>query len=329
MSSVTVFSDSNDDNNKKRGSSLVSIVLLLIFLVGVGLIAYPSVADYWNSFHQTRAIMSYTENISNMDNAQYDALFESAYNYDRKLCAEGMQWNLDDEQMAVYNQQLDVSGTGNIGFITIDKISVLLPIYLGTSEAVLQTGIGHIEGSSLPVGCSTWDSREGVVVDKTEGTHCLLSGHRGLPSARLFTDLNQLVEGDIFTITVLNDTLTYQVDQIRVVEPTDVSCLQIVKGRDFCTLVTCTPYGINTHRLLVRGHRVANANGDVKVVSDAFQIEPIYIVPFLAVPVLMLLILMMFLDSGRAAIHRRALRNSRRVLSKNLYGDQTDRSNSN
>ncbi len=324
MSIITVYSDSNNFKGKKRGSSLISVILLLIFIVGVGLIAYPSVSDYWNSFHQTRAIMSYTENIANMDNSQYDALFEQAYAYDRDLCDNGMRWNLEDDEMAIYNSQLDTGSSGNIGFITIDKINVLLPIYLGTSEAVLQTGIGHLEGSSLPVGCSTWDSKDGVVTDKTEGTHCLLSGHRGLPTARLFTDLNQLVEGDVFTINVLNDTLTYQVDQIRVVEPTDVSSLQIVKGRDFCTLITCTPYGINTHRLLVRGHRVVNAMGDVKVVSDALQIEPIYIVPFLAVPVLVLLVMMMFLDSGRADRHRRALRHCRNAQNDLLYGDKRE-----
>ena len=182
--------------------------------------------------------------------------------------------------MAEYNRQLAVTDSGIMGYIDIPKIRVTLPIYHGTDETILQIAIGHIAGTSLPVGGAS--------------THCVVSGHRGLPSARLFTDIDKLVEGDTFTMTVLNRTVTYEVDQIRIVEPTDLSNLQIEEGKDYCTLVTCTPYGINTHRLLVRGHRVANANGEANVIADALQIEPVYVAPVVAAPMLIILLILLF-----------------------------------
>ena len=178
------------------------------------------------------------------------------------------------------NRQLAVTDSGIMGYIDIPKIRVTLPIYHGTDETILQIAIGHIAGTSLPVGGAS--------------THCVVSGHRGLPSARLFTDIDKLVEGDTFTMTVLNRTVTYEVDQIRIVEPTDLSNLQIEEGKDYCTLVTCTPYGINTHRLLVRGHRVANANGEANVIADALQIEPVYVAPVVAAPMLIILLILLF-----------------------------------
>jgi sortase A len=187
---------------------------------------------------------------------------------------------MTDEQMAEYNRQLAVTDSGIIGYIDIPKIRVTLPIYHGTDDTILQIAIGHIAGTSLPVGGAS--------------THCVVSGHRGLPSARLFTDIDKLVEGDTFTMTVLNRTVTYEVDQIRIVEPTDLSNLQIEEGKDYCTLVTCTPYGINTHRLLVRGHRVANANGEANVIADALQIEPVYVAPAVAAPMLIILLILLF-----------------------------------
>ncbi|MBR3069473.1 MAG: class C sortase, partial [Lachnospiraceae bacterium] len=183
-------------------------------------------------------------------------------------------------QMAEYNRQLAVTDSGIMGYIDIPKIRVTLPIYHGTDDTILQIAIGHIAGTSLPVGGAS--------------THCVVSGHRGLPSARLFTDIDKLVEGDTFTMTVLNRTVTYEVDQIRIVEPTDLSNLQIEEGKDYCTLVTCTPYGINTHRLLVRGHRVANANGEANVIADALQIEPVYVAPVVAAPMLIILLILLF-----------------------------------
>ena len=299
--------------------NLVNLVISLVFLVGLGLLIYPTLADYWNSFHQTRAIMSYASEVAKIDTAQYDKLIQYAQMYNRKISDGGILWRMSPEQRVEYERALDFAGNGNMGYINIEKIGVMLPIYHGTSESVLQTSIGHIEGTSLPVGCSSWQVKTtgeevrdaagnltmlthstGMVTDPTEGSHCVLSGHRGLPSAKLFSDLDKLVEGDTFTLNILNETLTYQVDQIRVVEPTDLTELQVEPGMDYCTLVTCTPYGINTHRLLVRGHRVANAQGDVKVVADALQVETLYIIPFIGIPIIVLLVIMMLVITGQS-----------------------------
>ena len=264
---------------------LPTILLVFVFLTGVALILYPTFADWWNSFHQSRAVASYMDSVSALDTERYEEILAEADAYNQKLAETGVIWTLDEEQEKEYNDQLNINDSGIMGYIDIPKINITLPIYHGIDEEVLQVAIGHIAGSSLPVG--------------GENTHCIVSGHRGLPSARLFTDLDKLVDGDTFTMTVLNRTVTYQVDQIRIVEPTDLSDLLIEEGKDYCTLVTCTPYGINTHRLLVRGHRVANAQGDAPVIADAMQIETIYIAPFLAVPILILLVIGMFILTGR------------------------------
>ena len=263
---------------------LFTIILVSVMLAGIGLLAYPSLADYWNSFHQSRAVMSYAEHVSDMNAEEYDRLLSEAKAYNERFVENGLNWHLTEEEKAEYESVLDVDGSGVMGYIRIPKIDVMLPVYHGTEERILQTSIGHLEGSSLPVG--------------GESTHCLLSGHRGLPSARLFTDLDQLREGDTFTITVLNDTLTYEVDHIWIVEPEDLSHLTIEAGNDLCTLITCTPYGINTHRLLVRGHRIPNVDGGAMVVADAIQIRPVFIAPFLAIPILLLLLIWMLISTG-------------------------------
>ena len=281
---------------KKNG---LTMILLFILLLGVGLIAYPTFADWWNSFHQSRAVASYAEAVADMNAEEYEKIIRKAEKYNKKLAESGILWNLDEDQKKEYEEQLNIGTSGVMGYIDIPKINVMLPIYHGIDEAVLQVAIGHIPGTSLPVG--------------GKGSHCVISGHRGLPSARLFTDIDKLVEGDTFTITVLNQTLTYEVDQIRTVEPTDLSDLQIEKGKDYLTLVTCTPYGINTHRLLVRGHRTKNANGDAAVIADALQIEPVYIAPFLAVPILLLLVIGMFIMTGMKS---RRKRENRRIYSQ-------------
>ena len=273
---------------KKNG---VAVILLIIFAAGAGLIAYPSFADWWNSFHQSRAVASYAEAVANLNTEEYDRQINKAKEYNRKLAKTGIIWQMDEDQMKEYNEQLAIDSSGIMGYIDIPKINVMLPIYHNIEESVLQVAIGHIPGTSLPVG--------------GKGSHCVVSGHRGLPSARLFTDIDKLVEGDTYTITVLNQTLTYEVDQIRTVLPTDLSDLQIEKGKDYCTLVTCTPYGINTHRLLVRGHRVANANGEANIIADALQIEPVYIAPFVAAPILVLLVIGVFVITG---VQRRSRR---------------------
>ena len=262
-----------------------TVILLAIVGVGLGLIAYPSFADWWNSFHQSRAVASYVEAVASMDENEYQAIIDSALAYNQELAKEGIHWNMTPEQLELYEKELDVDGSGIMGYLNIPKINIKLPIYHGIGDDVLQVAIGHIEGSSLPVG--------------GPGSHCIVSGHRGLPSARLFTDLDKLIETDLFTITILNYTVTYEVDQIRIVEPTNLSDLQISEGKDYCTLVTCTPYGINTHRLLVRAHRVDNVNGPALVVADALQIEPMYIAPFIAAPIIVVLLIWMFISTGR------------------------------
>lgn len=281
---------------KKNG---LTLILLFIFLIGAGMIAYPTFANWWNSFHQSRAVASYAEAVANMNAEEYKKSISKAEAYNKKIAKTGILWKLDEKQEKEYEEQLNIGLSGIMGYIDIPKVDVMLPIYHGIDVTVLQVAIGHIPGSSLPVG--------------GESSHCIISGHRGLPSARLFTDIDKLVEGDTFTITVLNKTLTYEVDQIRTVEPTDLSDLQIEKGKDYVTLVTCTPYGINTHRLLVRGHRTENANGDAAVIADALQIEPVYIAPFLAVPILVLLIIGMFIMTG---VKSRKKKESRRIISQ-------------
>ena len=266
---------------------LSTIVLLFILLIGLSLLLYPTVSDYWNSFHQTKAITTYAENVAALDSASYEALWEAARAYNRELLGRNNGYILSEEQKAEYERLLDVSGVGVMGYIEIPEIDVSLPIYHGAEDSVLQVAIGHLEWSSLPVG--------------GESTHCVLSGHRGLPSAKLFTNLDKLREGDTFLLRVLDEILTYEVDQILIVEPRDTAALEIVEGEDYCTLVTCTPYGINTHRLLVRGHRIDNIEEvkTVRVTADAVQIEPMLVAPVVAIPMLLILLILLLLPRHR------------------------------
>ena len=199
--------------------------------------------------------------------------------------------------------RLGVIGTGNMGFITIPRINVNLPIYHGTEESVLQTAVGHIEGTSLPVGSAHDEENFGKV---KFASHCVISGHRGLPSAKLFSDLDKVEIGDLFTMNILDQTLTYEVDAINVVEPGDVKLIEIVPNEDLVTLVTCTPYGINTHRLLVRDHRIENekARLNIRVTADAVRIDAIYVAPFIAAPVLLLMAAWVMMMSGRRSRRR-------------------------
>lgn len=261
-------------------------------ILGIGLITYPSVSDWWNSYHQSRAIMDYQDKVSHIDKRQYQKILARAENYNKQFLETNIKWQLTKEEKKEYNSQLSIDQSGNMGFITIPKINVNLPIFHGTSEDVLQTSIGHLESTSLPVG--------------GQSTHSVLSGHRGLPSAKLFSDLDKLRVGDRWTVNILDETYTYEVDQIRTVLPKDLSNLQIEEGKDYQTLLTCTPYGINTHRLLVRGHRVANEDGDALVIADAIQIDPIYIAPFIGFPILLLL-LMIFLRLMRKDDRRKQI----------------------
>ena len=261
---------------KKRGTT---IILLIVLIVGLSLLLYPTFADWWNSMHQSRAVASYVEKVANLDEGQYAQLLEAAQEYNKTLLDRNNEYLLTNEQKQIYDQILDVGGLGIMGYIEVPTIGVTLPIYHGTDESVLRVAIGHLEWTSLPVG--------------GESSHCVVSGHRGLPSARLFTDLDKLVIGDIFVFRVLNEVLTYEVDQILIVEPHETQALQIVEGEDLCSLITCTPYGINSHRLIVRGHRVENQQEAVaiRVTADATQIEPIIIAPIIALPMMLMILI--------------------------------------
>lgn len=256
----------------------VVIFLTLGFLVGICILLYPAFSDYWNSKTQSRAITDYESVLEDLEPEDYTAIFEKAYAYNEELY--GTDFPLRDyKQVSGYYDTLRVTDNDMIGYLKIDRIGVELPIYHGTSDKVLSKGVGHLEGSSLPVG--------------GENTHCVMSAHRGLPSAKLFTDLDRVEKGDTFQIIILDQVLTYQVDYIKVIEPTDVSDLQIIEGGDYCTLFTCTPYGINTHRLLVRGVRIETIEEKpiIYVSNEAFRIEPLLVTPAVAAPMLFVLLI--------------------------------------
>ena len=262
---------------KNKINNFITLFLVLILLAGLSLLLYPSFSDWWNSYHQTKAIASYAADVANLSNEDYEKIWKAATEYNASLSERNSGNTLTDEQKRQYEQLLNVSGDGIMGYIEIPKINCSLPIYHGVGESVLQVGIGHLDWSSLPVG--------------GESTHCVISGHRGLPQSKLFTNLDQMEEGDIFMLNVLDEVLTYEVDQILIVEPEDTAALEIEEGRDYCTLVTCTPYGINTHRLLVRGHRIENQDESIRVTADAIQIEPLIVAPIVAIPMLIILII--------------------------------------
>ena len=254
------------------------IFLTLGFLVGICILLYPAFSDYWNSKVQSRAITDYESVLENLNPEDYTAIFEKAYAYNNELYETDFPLR-DYKQVSGYYDTLRITDNDMIGYLKIDRIGVELPIYHSTSEEVLNRGVGHLEGSSLPVG--------------GENTHCVMSAHRGLPSAKLFTDLDRVEKGDTFQIIILDQVLTYQVDYIKVIEPTDVSDLQIIEGGDYCTLFTCTPYGINTHRLLVRGVRIETIEEKpiIYVSNEAFRIEPLLVTPAVAAPMLFVLLI--------------------------------------
>ena len=266
---------------------LSKLLLYSILLIGLSMMLYPSFSDWWNSYHSSQAIASYSEQVANLDQDKYSEIWADARAYNQSLLSRPNSFILSEEQAAEYDRLLNIGGNGVMGYIEIPTLDITLPIYHGTDEGVLQIAIGHLEWTSLPVG--------GV------STHSVISGHRGLPSARLFTDLDQLIEGDLFLLRILDEVLTYEVDQIRIVEPHKIQELLIQEGEDLCTLVTCTPYGINSHRLLVRGHRVQNAEEEkiIRVTADAMQIEPIIIAPILAAPLLLILLIILIVPKRK------------------------------
>ena len=265
---------------------ITTILLILVLVVGLSLMLYPTIANWWNSFHQSRAIADYDAILSEMKEEDYTHLFEAAMAYNEQLRQLKFPLMYYD-QVPGYDDLLDITGTGIMGYIDIPSIQVELPIYHGTSEGVLQIAAGHVEGSSLPTG--------------GENTHCVISAHRGLPSARLFTDLDKMQVGDTFTLSVVDRILTYEVDQILTVLPHEVEPLYMQEGEDYCTLVTCTPYGIHTHRLLVRGTRIENAEEVVvkRVTADAVQIQPLLVAPLVAAPILLLLLIILILPKPK------------------------------
>lgn len=266
---------------------LSTILLVAIFFIGLSVLLYPTVADYVNSKHQSRAIAEYVETLSNTDPDQFKAELEEGRAYNEAIRSNLTRFAPSEEELAAFHQLLGARNTA-IGYIEIPAIRVDLPLYLGTEETVLQVGVGCMPGSSLPIG--------------GESTHAVLTGHRGLPSSRLFTDLDQLAPGDTFVLFVLNEVLTYEVDQIRIVLPEELDDLAIEEGKDYCTLVTCTPYGINTHRMLVRGHRIENIQADTvaaRVTADAIQVDTLLVTPVVAAPMLLVLLIILLSQGGK------------------------------
>ena len=256
----------------------IGILLVLMLFIGVCGLLYPSVSQYWNSKTQTRAGENYQEILDSLKPEDYETFLQAAEDYNTALSE--LSFPLTEyRQVLGYNSILNVSGSGIMGYISIPKLGVELPLYHGTSAEVLNIACGHLEGTSLPIG--------------GENTHCVLSAHRGLPHARLFTDLDKMELGDTFQITVLNQTVTYQVDQIKIVRPNEVDDIQIIPGEDLCTLLTCTPYGINSHRLLVRGTRIENAAPVLYVTSNAYKIDSLVATPAVAAPILLVLLIVL------------------------------------
>ncbi len=264
----------------------VTIALFLIFLAGLSLLLYPTLSDYWNSFHQSKAISSYAEEVASIDEDKYAELWAAAEQYNQSLLSRSNTYLLNDDQKTEYEALLNLTGSGVMGYVEIPSIHCTLPIYHGTEDSVLSIAVGHLEWTSLPVG--------------GESTHSVLSGHRGLPSAKLFTDLDKLIEGDIFILRILDEILTYQVDKISIVEPQQTEGLMIVEGKDYCTLVTCTPYGVNTHRLLVRGHRIENIEESkvIRVTADAVQIDPMIVAPIALIPILIIFMFILLVSDN-------------------------------
>ena len=312
---------------RKRSSWLarnfVTLVLTIIFVMGAGLLLYPSFANWWNSTRQSRVLEQYMSEIESVDTTVSQEQMAKALDYNGSIVSRGIMWSPSEADMIAYEEQLNAGAKGVMGFIEINSIDVKLPIYHGVDEATLTQGIGHIAGTSLPVGAKSFDDETATVKDPEDGAHSVISGHRGLPSSRLFTDLDRLQIGDTFALNIFNNLLIYEVDQIRIVEPSDLSALQLVKGEDYCTMVTCTPYGINTHRLLVRGRRVSTQDAEryiYRIQSNANQIKPAIVAPVMAAPVLFAMFMVVMLDPRR----RRRRKAEKTMLKYGIEADMAD-----
>lgn len=277
---------------KKHGST---VLLILILLIGLSLVLYPSISNWWNETRSSKVISDYSELVAEMDEAEYEQFWADAIAYNASRVGATNPYLLTPAQKELYPTLLNVDGNGVMGYVEIPSVGVTLPIYHTVNEDILQVAVGHVEWSDLPVG--------------GEGTHSVLSGHRGLPSAKLFTDLDDLREGDLFMLRILDSLLTYEVDQILIVDPDDTDDLRQVPGQDLCTLVTCTPYGVNTHRLLVRGHRVENTpeTEAVRVTANAVPLDPLIVAVIVGIPMMAVAITILLIGSKR-----REKRSSRR-----------------
>ncbi len=266
---------------------LTTIILLTVLIVGLSLLLYPTVSDYWNSMHHSKAIASYVDEVANLDTESYEKLWNEAEKFNKNILSRKNVYVPTEEETEMYYSLLDPADNGIMGYVEIESIGASLPIYHGTDEAVLRIGAGHMDWTSLPVG--------------GESTHSVISSHRGLPGARLFTDLDKLAVGDVFVLRVLSEILTYEIDQILIVKPNQSQALRIEEGKDLCTLVTCTPYGINTHRLLIRGHRIETAEdvSELHVTADALQIKPLLIAPLVALPILLVLLVILIIPKKK------------------------------
>lgn len=270
---------------KSKFNVISTVILIILLLVGLSVMLYPTVSNWWNSRVQSYAVAEYNQAVEQMDTSEKDEMLAAAHAYNAALNQVYAPFENYDE-VPNYEETLNVSGTGIMGYITIPEIKVELPIYHGTSAEVLNVAVGHLQGSSLPVGGTD--------------THAVISAHRGLPSAKLFSDLDQIAEGDTFTVTILDEILTYEVEKILIVKPEEVDKLAVIPGGDYVTLMTCTPYGVNTHRLLVRAHRVETVYPhNIKVTADAVQLDSMSVVPFIAAPLFLLLLLKWILGGKR------------------------------
>lgn len=274
---------------RKKSGIISTIILVIILLVGLSVMLYPTISDWWNSKVQSYAVANYNDAVQQLDPDRYNEIWEAAHSYNSRLNQLASPFT-EYDKLTDYNDVLNIGGSGIIGYISIPVISVELPIYHGTSAEVLNVAAGHLEGSSLPIGGTN--------------THAVISAHRGLPSARLFTDLDEIVIGDVFTVTVLDEILTYEVEDTLTIEPTETYELAVIPDGDYVTLMTCTPYGINSHRLLIRSHRIETIyERNVKVIADASKVDPMLVIPFIAAP-LVLILICFWIFGGKKKSHK-------------------------
>ena len=285
MKKKKLKAQSNTKKKKKGNSKFTTFILILIFFLGLSVMLYPAISSFWNARTQSQAIIDYDKMIAEMPEEDYSKLFKEAEDYNQKL--KTLQFPLIEyEEIGNYDEILNVTGTGMMGYITIEKIGVELPVYHGTEENVLSIAAGHLKGTSFPIG--------------GKGNHSVVSAHRGFPNAVLFTHLDRMEIGDEFTFTILDREITYRVDQIKTVLPGETQDMLMVPGEDYCTLLTCTPYGINTHRLLVRGVSIENKEvKNIHISSEAYQVDTLIVTPIVALPILLILMIIVLLKPVR------------------------------